>query len=70
MSDETCFCGMAIKDHTAWRSCTSPRAMPEPPENDDPCGTKAHNAWLDSVLEDIEFEPLREFMDKLREVPK
>ena len=28
--DEVCYCGELMKDHTAWGSCTSPRAMPPP----------------------------------------
>ena len=65
--DEVCFCGELMKNHTAWGSCTSPRAMPPP----DPTSAEAHNAWLDELLADIESEPLRDFLNgRLREVPE
>jgi hypothetical protein len=66
MSDksEVCHCGMLMEDHTAWGSCTTPKAMPEVH------GSEENNRWVDGLLEDIETPFLRDFISRLYEPPR
>lgn len=37
MSDEYCYCGLPMDQHTAWGSCTTPRVNPQPEFNYGSC---------------------------------